>query len=318
METEPDTWALPSDHGGIATLPLPPPATSAPIMRWGGVRDAVVVGVDNSLGVLTAVSWAAVEAMHRGVDLHLLHVERDDRPDSVDPRRWLHRALGTATAVAPGLGITVIREHGAIGPVLARYTRRASLLVVGGRRLADGGPSAGRTVAEALRRADCPVVVVPPRRTGSWASTPSSRPVVVGLMAHDDGGVLDLAAAVAARRAAPLLVVAEGGAALPRADAADRRETWLAPAQDLVAALRVAGRRAQLVVLEQRRGPTRRHPDIEDFLARTPCPVMVVTEGRSPRELPGPTPRLVTTFPASHGGTPHDHEQAGLAEPAGM
>ncbi len=271
---------------------------------------AVVVGVDGSLGVLPAVSWAAVEAAYRGVDLHLLHVERADRQSSAEPRRWLHRALGTAAAVAPDVAVTVIREKGAVGPVLARYTERACLLVVGGRRRADGGPSEGRTAAEAIGRAGCPVVVVPPRRTGAWASTPSSRPVVAVLRAAADGPALDLAAETAARRGAPLA-------------------TRLEPSQGLTTSLRAIGRGAQLIVIAPPRapGPGRSCDDVEDLPGESPCPVMVVPVGarsadgsrdRSTGHLPGRASRLFTPLPVRHGGPGDDRERPGLVERARM
>lgn len=339
-----DSGALPGP-GGIGTAPLrQPTATGAGPRRDQDLR-AVVVGVDGSLGVLTAVSWAAAEAACRGVELRLVHVERADRDGSTEARRSLHRALGAAAALAPGVTVTVVRETGAVGPTLARYSRGACALVVGGRRPSDGGPSAGRTVSDVVARAACPVVVVPPRRTGAWASTPSSRPVLAGVTPDGDGRALAVAEATAARRGAPLVVVGDGAGALSRVRMRTRgraaRATSVEPAQDLATTLRDLGRRAQLIVVGRSRSlhSTSHAQDahVADLLQRSPCPVLVApldeeVPGRDPDRPGNAVPTLaapplsrreVTDRPTStlsliHGGTPDDDECPSLAEPAGV
>lgn len=254
----------------------------------------VVVGVDGSLGVLNAVSWAAAEAARRGAALDLVHVTTGGRAPG---HAVLHRALGTAAAVAPGVAMTTVttpaREPGAAGPGLLAHAAGAGLLVVGGRRRADGGPSGDRTVSHLLAHARCPVVVVPPRRTGAWASTPSRRPVVAGVTAPDHDAADDvlerelaLALDTARCRRAPLLVWGRRNAAVDdgarslagRAAALGVRRFALT--EDLVGTLRRAGQRAQLIVLgpppEPTTGTSTRHDAlVDDLVARSPCPVVV-------------------------------------------
>lgn len=258
--------------------PEPPTDVSA-VQRCGRRVRGVVVGVDGSLGVLTAVSWAAAEAADRGVDLHLLHVGQPGHERSAEARGWLHRALGAAAAVAPGVRVTVIRESGSVAATLARYSERACLLVVGGRRPLDGGPSAGRTVAHVLGRAGCPVVLVPPRRTGAWASTRSRR-AILAVTAADDGCALDLAEQTGVRCGAPVVVLADRRRTPPGSGTlAPGRDAGHATVHDLAAALRDLGPRAQLIVMGLPRELTstgsQAATGVVDLLVHSPCPVMV-------------------------------------------
>lgn len=349
-----DSSALPGQPGGIATAPLRQPMSSGTGPRRDQDLRAVVVGVDGSLGVLTAVSWAAAEAACRGVELRLVHVERVGCDGSTEGRRSLHRALAATAALAPGVAVTVVtvtvvRSTGAVGPTLARYSRRACLLVVGGRRPSDGGPSAGRTASDVVARAACPVVVVPPRQTGAWASTLSSRPILAGVMTDSDRRALAVAEATAARRGAPLVVVGDRAGTLSRAGTRTRgravRATSIEPAQDLATTLRDLGRRAQLIVVGRSRSPHStphtQDPLVADLLQRSPCPVLVAPLGeecsgrgrqRSENAVPLAAPPLLCpgrevpertaqpTSPSSHihGGTPDDHERPSVVEPAGV
>jgi nucleotide-binding universal stress UspA family protein len=218
-----------------------------------------VVGVDGSLGVLAAVSWAASEAAAAGATLHLVHARtgtpRTDGPaPGATGRSWLRRALSTAAAVAPDAAITVAQLDGPPGRVLAALSGGADRLVVGGRRRQDVVDHEGdATVAHLLTDARCPVIVVPPCRTGSWASTPSARPVLAVVRGTgDDRLTLELASEAAHRRRVALVAAivapqARNHAALTYAQRAGARR--LEVGDDLLAGLRHLGQQSHLLVV---------------------------------------------------------------------
>jgi nucleotide-binding universal stress UspA family protein len=222
----------------------------------------VVVGVDASLGVLSAVSWAAAEAARRHVSLHLVEV-RPAAAGITEAHRspTLRRARGVASAVAPGSAISATSFIGAVGPALRARARDAELLVVGSRRPTDPSTERDGTTRFLLARTDCPTAFVPARWAGSWASTPSARPVVAGLAdTPDDHAVQELAARIARNLGVELIPVGPGA--------------------DLIAALLDVGRCAQLIVLA---GPApldheareRRVAELEELLRRSPCAVVL-------------------------------------------
>lgn len=311
------------DRGGAGTVTTRPAGSPS---SWEEPSGApVVVGVDGSLGVLTAVSWAAAEAARRGAELHLVHVRGAEAEPGDDPRARLHRAWGTAAAVAPHVGVTVVRESGRAGPALVDHAAGAALLVVGGRRRTDAAAPGDGTLAHLLAHAGRPLVVVPPRRTGAWSSTPSARPVLVGLTGGPgDARALDLAARTARRRRVPLLAVGEAGAddgVVPdlRARARLHGARWVGSSGDLVGTLRVAGRRAQLLVLSAPLPGAESggcgSSGVEGLPSRSPCAVMVVP---LPRTSPAPIPRDPTPHRRTAGGDPHEHQRPSLVEPAGI
>ncbi|WP_372460563.1 universal stress protein [Actinomycetospora soli] len=291
-------------------------------------HGAVLVGVDHSLGVLAAVSWGAAEAAHRGVELRLVHVRGFEEPGVGPSRAWLHRALATAAAVARDVATTVIREQGPVTPTLARLTRGADLLVLGGRRRSDGGPSEGRTAAGIVGRVDCPVVLVPPRHTGAWVSTPSHRPVVVGV-AHGGGRrTIETACAAAVRRRASLIVVSETDPSAPRDTGStrtppdDRSDAMqVLPTAELLPTLRRMGARAQLVLVGSPRCSSLRSQRTQDLVAlltHCPCPLMIVPDDES-SDGAGTEHVLTSVSPPSAGsaipgGALHDDERSGLVE----
>lgn len=179
--------------------------------------SGVVVGVDDSLSVLGAVGWAAAEASRRDLPLHLLQV----RPPTAQPspyraavsraraRALLHRAAGAVAAVAPDVPVSTATATGNVGRALVSYAAHARLLVVGSRRLDGLVPRTGGVLAEVTAHARCPVVLVPPRWAGSWASTPSTRPVLVGVDPSSAGErALAFAAAAADRLGVSLVPIA--------------------------------------------------------------------------------------------------------------
>jgi nucleotide-binding universal stress UspA family protein len=159
-------------------------------LRWGWPATGVVVGVDCSLSILSAVGWAAAEAARRRRPLNLVHVLPSTTESSPAQTRIryghagasLHWAREAVAAVAPGVPVTTATVNGTVGPALVSYAAHARLLVVGSQRPGDAIPqSPNRILGEVTAHAKCPAVVVPPKWTGSWASTPSTRPVLVGV-----------------------------------------------------------------------------------------------------------------------------------------
>lgn len=154
----------------------------------GPTGAGVVVGVDGSLSVLSAVAWAGAEAARRGVGLHLVQVlppsggsETEAEVPRGRTRALLHRAMRAVGTVVPDVAVRTATVHGNVGPALVAYAAQAQLLVVGSHGAGSIPISAERAVTHVTGHASCPVVVVPPKWAGAWPSTPSPRPVVVGV-----------------------------------------------------------------------------------------------------------------------------------------
>ncbi|OJY53345.1 universal stress protein [Pseudonocardia sp. 73-21] len=158
-------------------------------------RAAVVVGVDVSATDIDALEWAAAEAATRGCPLMVVHVVRQMLP--VDPygllsitdvddvlaaagRAALAEAARLVRAVAPDVELTCCQVVGAPARVLIEESRRARLLVLGGRPCGDGpaGPDepVRRVTRRVVARAVCPVVVV---HRGALASDAGSAARIV-------------------------------------------------------------------------------------------------------------------------------------------
>jgi nucleotide-binding universal stress UspA family protein len=155
----------------------------------------VVVGVGGH-GSLDAVEWAAAEAAARRSALLVVHAYRRP-PMHIDPcglvpvvvvppavpvaaERLVSAAVRRARAVAPELDLTTHLFAGAPFPILLVQSRRAALLVLGGRH--RGGVHRSLTASRAGRlsaRTRCPVIVV--RAGGQRRSEPTPPRVVVGI-----------------------------------------------------------------------------------------------------------------------------------------
>lgn len=186
----------------------------------------IVVGVDAARASGDALFWAMAEARRRHGWVLLLHAA--DRADadvaaaaglSVSTRAAglvrAHRRV--ATRLAPDLRTLGQVAGGDAASVLVDASRRAELLVIGGRGRAGMAESALGSVSQrVVAHAHCPVVVVP-----QGCSRLVTRRVAVGVADLQAGfPVLDFAAAQARRWAATLcLVHAQGDAS---SDAADK------------------------------------------------------------------------------------------------
>jgi nucleotide-binding universal stress UspA family protein len=138
----------------------------------------VVVGVDGSDGSDTAVGWAVAEARARRVPLRLVHVfrwppnygptpmyagwpERDPLEIKQYAEQLVGNALRLARTVDPDLEVTAESIEGQRVPRLVEESGRASVLVLGSRRLHTvGSVLLGSVGAGVAARARCPVVVV--------------------------------------------------------------------------------------------------------------------------------------------------------------
>jgi len=140
-----------------------------PLQRCHGV----VVGVDGAAGSDEVLATAATEADLRGEPLTVVHAWRQLTEDAAHSLRW---RLDGVTSVAaetaaveplvaqlrnrrPGLAVDVVVQQGRAGQVLVQAAASASLVVVGRRDIAAGGP--GATVHSVLHRVGVPVLTVP-------------------------------------------------------------------------------------------------------------------------------------------------------------
>ncbi|MFG2905051.1 universal stress protein [Kitasatospora sp. NPDC048286] len=170
----------------------------------------VVLGVDAHETGSMAAAWAADEAARKGLPLRLVHavpsLYREFRP--FDEGRYhkalrerADRALDRAAAVArerhPGLAVTAVVAEDVPAPTLCRESRRASLVVLGSRRLSriEEALSTYSVAVPVSAQAHCPVVVVrdpehttqdPPYVVLGVDGSPSSEPAVDFAFAYAD------------------------------------------------------------------------------------------------------------------------------------
>lgn len=131
----------------------------------------IVVGVDGTPRTVTALRWAATEALRRDAELHAVLACGDTpRPasyapvtDASTPAECASRAAETlagavlaAFGASPPVPIHEIVDERAPVPALLDHARDAELLVLATR---PGGP--GSIAMSCLRQPPCPVVVLP-------------------------------------------------------------------------------------------------------------------------------------------------------------
>jgi nucleotide-binding universal stress UspA family protein len=179
----------------------------------------VIVGLDNSPESLAAAHWAAREAVMRGADLLLVHVEEWPMPVAVamptvtrdDHRDWadelLEGAVDELRLAHPGLRISGRRMPGRPAGALAVAAADAELLVLGSRGLGTVmGALMGSVGLATVAATTAPVVVV--RADGSEHGHGPDKEVVVGVDLHRPAGpVLAFAFEEAARRGCTLRAV---------------------------------------------------------------------------------------------------------------
>jgi nucleotide-binding universal stress UspA family protein len=154
----------------------------------------IVVGVDGSEGGSRALRWAIHEATARKATVQAVHAWRWDTPDlpphaSTHPDEERARAEETLMreieSIGDRAGVTIASEvvEGRAADVLSAAARDADLLVLG----SHGHSRVRHTVLgsvseECVRKASCPVVVLPvpqpsPQRSAEPAIPAEPRPV---------------------------------------------------------------------------------------------------------------------------------------------
>jgi nucleotide-binding universal stress UspA family protein len=189
-------------------------------------RAPVVVGVDVSATDVDALEWATAEAAARGCPLTIVHAVRQMLP--VDPygllsitdvgeilaaagRATLAEAARRVRAVDPDVELTCRQVVGAPARVLVEESRRARLLVLGGRLVATGpgrpDDPVRRVTRRVVARAGCPVVVV---HRGALASqdTATARIVLDLDEAGEPASLIGFAFDSARQRGVPVAAVA--------------------------------------------------------------------------------------------------------------
>jgi nucleotide-binding universal stress UspA family protein len=254
-------------------------------------RPPVVVGVNGTSAGLAAVRLAAREAVSRGTRLSVVHAfswsEAEARHTAT---RVVEEAVATAQRSTPGVDVRGHLVDGPASRVLRKFSRTATLLVLGADDLAATGrlPPTSPLV-EAVSLAWCPVLVARGPRP------PSGR--VVAAVDGSASSVLALrfAAEDARRRRIPLDVAHVAGpsgedaaqlvldrviAAVPELPPLRRRVLTGTPAGALVR----ASRRAGLIVLGPRgAGGANRFGSVADELLRHGgCPTVFVHGRREP------------------------------------
>jgi nucleotide-binding universal stress UspA family protein len=158
----------------------PAPLTTSLFNTHAGIMSymapcRVIVGVGDLEDGVRPLAWALAEARRRGAQLHAIRTWREPSqpaPLSADWRDTLEQAaeqtlvdaLRLVTGgVAPDFSCRLIARQGFSSDVLLAYADRDDdLLVLGASRRGLWGLFGQRTVAECVRKAGCPVIVVPP------------------------------------------------------------------------------------------------------------------------------------------------------------
>lgn len=204
----------------------PPARAAVPV---DDPRSPVVVAV----GCATdgrAVEWAAAEASARRCPLHVVHAE--NLRWTIDPTGLvpvadlstsraasdviLRAAVNRARGVASDLDISTEALVGCTARLLARETRRAQLLVLGGGGALSAGVHGhlGRPLLAAVaRRAACPVTLVRSLHSGTTSVSP--RVVVCADGAGEWMTALGVALGAAERRGLPVVAVHGGAPGVP-------------------------------------------------------------------------------------------------------
>ncbi|MGW7532519.1 universal stress protein [Amycolatopsis sp. NPDC054798] len=142
----------------------------------------VVVGVDGSSASVGALLWASAAAAASGAELHVVNAWLHDPllddlsvGRSVDEAAAAHlaelEAFVAETVTDPPAAVRCSAPEGDAASMLIDHARNAALLVVGshGKGMVRHALT-GSVSTACLRRASCPVAVVPPR-----ALAPGSR-----------------------------------------------------------------------------------------------------------------------------------------------
>ncbi|MFH7594444.1 universal stress protein [Streptomyces racemochromogenes] len=182
----------------------------------------VTVGLDGSGESLAAASWAAREAVVRGLPLHLVHVEEwPAAPGMPYPvaSYAAERSAGLLRDVAeqaradhPGLEVSTEGARGRAAQILRRVADESDLTVLGSRGLGGlAGFLTGSVSLAVVGGSGRPVVLVRADEAALPAAAPAREPsageILVGAdLAHPDASVFAFAFEEAALRGAALRV----------------------------------------------------------------------------------------------------------------
>lgn len=177
----------------------------------------VVVGVDGSPESLTAVEWAAEEAVLRRQPLSLIHVwgcapsPTASSRAAQDQQNWgesfLREAAHRVETLHPDLELSALLQPGVAAEVLLRVAPEADLLVLGSRGVGRLlGFLVGSVALSVVAAAPRPVVLV--RATGPGPEPSGTRDVILGVdLDHRTGDLFEFAYEAARMRQSPLTVI---------------------------------------------------------------------------------------------------------------
>lgn len=146
-------------------------------------RSVIAVGVDDSQSSYRALAWAADEAQRRGSSLELITTwgldHADLGPNALGPAQGenLHHAAEAIQQAAvdavlvdlpSSVGVARMVVRGSPADALISASKTADLVVVGSHGRSPLGSFLFGSVSRTLvKRAHCPVVVLPPSMTGA-------------------------------------------------------------------------------------------------------------------------------------------------------
>lgn len=165
--------------------------------------EPIVVGIDGSEDAVHAANWAVAEADHRGAAL-LLVIVNDDPARASYAESAVHKAAAKCRAMVPHLAVDVEIAQGRPVEELLRHSRKAQLMVLGGR--GHGGFAdalLGGVSSAVATHGSCPVVVV---RRGVPTTV---GPVAVGVDGSESSSAALRFAFEEAQRAGAELLVTE-------------------------------------------------------------------------------------------------------------
>ncbi|MBA0124507.1 universal stress protein [Haloechinothrix sp. YIM 98757] len=152
---------------------------------------SLVVGIDGSEAALQAARWAAREAAHRELSVHLVYsinlaeLYTGVIPPTADVREALReegsaqlRAAEQAVKQAADVEVATCLESDAPAVVLRDASRWAHMLIVGSSGGGAFGTALGSITLKLAGHAECPVIVV---RGDTSAGRTRGLPVVVGV-----------------------------------------------------------------------------------------------------------------------------------------
>ena len=157
---------------------------------YESAQPRIVVGVDGSPGSYAALRWAGRQARQVGAAIDAVYVlepivpldftgagyiavaQLDTRALHASGQELLRKVLAEAGIDDSVTVHPVVVEHASPGQALVRAAANASMLVVGAHHHHGLGLLLGSTGANCVRKATCPVVVIPE----TWSASDDTFP----------------------------------------------------------------------------------------------------------------------------------------------